>query len=138
MAAEAHVLTVDNLDGGATDAECMSDCSLRDAFQVARDSNDADTDRILFSSGLSGTITLTAGQLPFVDEPLEVVGPGPGVLTVSGNGTSRVIRVDGSADTPVEVSGLRLAAGSTPEHGGAVYSEDADLTLLAPQPRAVP
>src|SRR5690242_21214306 len=46
-------------------------------------------DRVLFQSGLSGTITLTTGQL-FVTDPVQILGPGSLQITVSGNANSRV------------------------------------------------
>src|SRR5262249_22828004 len=45
-----------------------------------------------FEPGLSGTITLTSGELA-VDKSLDIEGPGANLLTVSGNNASRVFDV---------------------------------------------
>src|SRR5262245_3058191 len=42
-----------------------------------------------FAAGLTGTITLTTGQIT-INKSLTVAGPGPGVITVSGNNASRI------------------------------------------------
>src|SRR5690242_11154240 len=78
--AQAADFTVTNLnDAGAG--------SLR---QAILDANAAPgSDRVLFQSGLSGTIALTTGQLSITDS-VQVLGAGPGQLTVSGNGASRI------------------------------------------------
>jgi putative cofactor-binding repeat protein len=98
--------------------------SLRQAI------NDADAnsgpDRILFQSGLSGTITLTSGQL-IVDDPVQINGPGAGQLAVSGNHIDRVI----GTNTPgaVSISGLTLRDGTANANGGGIYSKYSDLSL---------
>ena len=41
-------------------------------------------DTIAFASGVTGTITLTSGELD-INENLDIEGPGAGILTISGN-----------------------------------------------------
>jgi parallel beta-helix repeat protein len=61
-----------------------------------------------FQPGLSGTITLTSGEL-LIDKDLTISGPGADVLTVSGNNASRVFEV--ATSTTVNISGLTIANG---------------------------
>src|SRR5262249_49133648 len=64
--------------------------SLRQAVQNANASAGADV--ITFQDGLSGTITLTSGQLS-VTGPVSIRGPGSEVLAVSGNHASRIFKM---------------------------------------------
>ncbi len=87
----------------------------------------------------TGTLTLTSGEIP-ITKSLTIAGPGSAVLTISGNGTSRVFKVSatiaGAADAPVTISGVTLAngyaAGSCPApttgSGGALAATES-LTL---------
>ena len=45
-----------------------------------------------FASGLSGTITLTTGELLIANHDVSIVGPGQRSLTVSGDGKQPCIR----------------------------------------------
>src|SRR5713101_4521482 len=74
-------LTVlNNLDSGAG--------SLRNTI---KDANSGDT--IVFAPSLAGqTITLTSGELAF-SKSLDIEGPGPGLLAISGNNASRVFDI---------------------------------------------
>jgi hypothetical protein len=81
--------------------------SLRDALANA---NDGD---VIDLTGLSGTITLTTGQLN-IDDVVTIQGPGPGVLTISGNNASRVFnsRDALSGSGTVTISGLTITGGN--------------------------
>jgi hypothetical protein len=59
-----------------------------------------------FQPGLRGTIALTGGQLAIAKD-LTITGPGAGVITVSGNGTSPAFNV--AATFTVTISGLTVA-----------------------------
>src|SRR5262249_57420919 len=77
--------------------------------QAVRDANDTPGDDLIaFDAKLSGTITLTSGQLRITDG-LTISGPGRDVLAVSGNDTSRVFRV--SSGIAVAISGLTISHG---------------------------
>ena len=81
--------------------------SLRQAIDDAN--THAGPDRVLFQSGLTGSINLTSGRLKITD-PLEVLGPGAGQLTVAGDNTSSVLYA-GNFDTPnppITISGLTV------------------------------
>jgi hypothetical protein len=94
--------------------------SLRQAILDAN--TQAGADSIQFDSGVTGTITLTSGELAITDS-LDLQGPGASVLAVSGNNASRVFHV--SADATI--SGLTITGGSA-ESGGGIYN-NAMLTM---------
>jgi CSLREA domain-containing protein len=147
-AAQAQNFTVNTLTDATADG-CTTDpggCTLRDAMTDASANSEADL--ITFASGLSGTVTLTEGELATsttaVDD-VEVQGPGAGAITISGDadasgtpnaGDSRIFNVayvndSGAApSTTLTVSGLTLSGGYVAGNGGAVYvGEDNHLTL---------
>jgi hypothetical protein len=74
--------------------------SLRDALTSA-------TNGVTINFRVSGTITLTSGPLN-VTTNVTLLGPDPGLLTVSGNNSSSVFNVTG---TNVTLSGLTIANG---------------------------
>jgi hypothetical protein len=109
-AAQAAAFTVTNAnDGGAG--------SLRQAIADANAA--AGTDTIVFQAGLTGTITLTTGQLS-ITEGVEITGPGAALLTVSGNNASRVMQIAGSGTTTL--SGLTVAGGNALSLGGGILN----------------
>ncbi len=120
-AAEAADFTVsNNLDAGAG--------SLRQAILDAEAV--AGADRILFAASVTGTITLTTGELE-ITEALDVVGPGAGVLTVSGNDSSRIFYVDGVPGENISISGLRLTDGSESIGGGISFEGGPNRLILS-------
>jgi probable HAF family extracellular repeat protein len=70
-----------------------------------------------FQAGLMGTITLTTGEL-VIAKDLTIAGPGAGVITVSGNDSSRVFDLTSTAT--VSLTGLTIAHGAA-QNGGGVY-----------------
>jgi hypothetical protein len=107
--------------------------SLRQAVLDANVS--AGADAVAFAPGLTGTITLTSGEILITDS-LAVPGPGAGVLTVSGNDQSRIFHVENFAvAVPIDVtlSGLTLTRGFSVSGlvaGGAVFADSENLTIL--------
>ena len=95
--------------------------SLRAALKNARSG-----DTIKFSLPAPSFITLTSGEL-LVSKNLNILGPGAGNLTVSGNHSSRVFRI-GSRAT-VTLAGLTITQGVTTGYGGGIYSDHAALTV---------
>lgn len=117
--AEAATFTVTNLtDAGAG--------SLRQAVTDANGA--AGADMVVFQAGLTGTITLTSGDIDITDS-VDIQGPGAASLTVSGNNASRIFYLYNPAGgLVVSISGLTLTQGSA-GFGGAIVDFDADLTL---------
>jgi fibronectin-binding autotransporter adhesin len=103
--------------------------SLRQAVINANDTPGPNT--ITFQQGLTGTIALTSGQLT-IDEDVDIQGPGASVISVSGNGASRVFET--SPGTTVTISGLTLTNGRTfagDDADGAGVVNRGTLTLNA-------
>src|SRR5262245_13508822 len=106
--AGADTLVVTNLnDAGAG--------SLR---QALADANDGD---VIDLTGLSGTITLTTGELE-IESVVTIQGPGPGILTVSGNHASRVFDMQDSLSGTgtVTISGITIADGNVDDAGAGI------------------
>jgi len=104
---------LDENDGKCSDG----DCSLRDAIQVA-----IPGDTINFSA--TGTIVLTSGQL-FINKDIAIRGPGPDLLTVSGNNSGRVFNTSGGNTI---FSGLTIADGfRTGSIGAGMYNSGTTL-----------
>lgn len=116
---DAATFTVTNLnDAGAG--------SLRQAIVDANGAAGADI--VAFQPGLTGTITLTTGQL-YITDSIDIQGPGPAVITVSGNNASRVFYLyNGSALLDATISGLTITGGND-NIGAGVVNFDENLTL---------
>jgi len=93
--ADAADFTVTSLDDSGAG-------TLRSALESA--SVNPGDDRILFQSGLSGTIHV-ATSLPEVNGSVEILGPGPENLKIDGGGTNHLLDVEGVST----VSGLTLS-----------------------------
>ncbi|HEV7485554.1 MAG TPA: Calx-beta domain-containing protein [Thermoanaerobaculia bacterium] len=117
--ASAATFTVINLnDSGAG--------SLRDAITQANGAAGADV--INFQPGLTGTITLTTGQLKIADS-VDIQGPGAATISVSGNNASRVFYLyTGSATLDVRIAGLTITQGAA-NIGAGIVDFDENLTL---------
>ncbi len=83
------------------------------------------TDTISFA--VTGTITLTSGAIFVNGGNLEVLAPGPGLLTVSGNRTSGIFNVSRTAT--LHLSGLMLANGSALGGGGALENNGGTVVV---------
>jgi hypothetical protein len=138
-AAQAANLEVNTLSDAPADG-CTTDpngCTLRDAITDAGANTEDDV--ITFKSGLTGTLTLTQGQLQTANtvvDDITIQGPGAGAITISGDadgnghdtGDSRILYVSapnaGATGTSVAMSGLTLSGGyptSSTTSGGAIY-----------------
>ena len=93
--------------------------SLREAIASATNGDTVD------ATGVTGTITLTNGQLE-VAESVTVLGPGAATLTVSGNHAGRVFDVTG---TNVMISGLTIADGYGAGYGTGIKTYGAGTRL---------
>jgi CSLREA domain-containing protein len=139
-AAQAANFEVNTLSDAPADG-CTTDpngCTLRDAITAAGANTEADV--ITFQSGLTGTVTLTQGQLQTANtvvDDITIQGPGAGAITISGDadgnghdtGDSRILYVSapntGFTGTSVAISGLTLSGGYPTSGGiiggGAIY-----------------
>ncbi|MGF1470318.1 MAG: choice-of-anchor Q domain-containing protein [Rubrobacteraceae bacterium] len=97
--------------------------SLRNAIDQANTT--VGTDTIEFAAGLSGTIPLTGGQLSITDD-VEIEGPGPDQLSVSGTNSSRVFFLN--SGVTVGISGLTITGGDGVSSGGGIENRG-PLTL---------
>ncbi|HEX9005557.1 MAG TPA: putative Ig domain-containing protein, partial [Blastocatellia bacterium] len=133
-----NTLTVNNLGEGADfapgDGVCETAsgngiCTLRAAIQEANALPGCSPFTINFS--VTGTITLTNGQLLVTHPNLTVNGPGASQLTVSGNNASRIFEINSAATASISEltitngNGVGLTASGD---GGGIYSKG-KLTL---------
>ena len=128
--AEVAVLQVTNTDDDGPG-------SLRAALVEA--SSSPSDDRITFASTVTGTITLTSGELDVAlsgsSGSLTLEGPGSDTLTLDAEGRSRVLDVqggDGAVRSTFGVSGLTLTGGfarGSSDGGGALRATGVDLVL---------
>jgi predicted outer membrane repeat protein len=95
--------------------------SLREKVGLA-----ANGDTIHFMAGLTGTITLTTGELQ-LSRSVTITGPGANVLGVSGHNASRVFEVVAGATDAV--SGLTITAGQPGGSSGGGVLVDTGGTL---------
>ena len=92
--AQAAIFTVDSLE----DVPDAGHTTLRDAIADA-EKPAASGSTVTFASGLTGTITLQS-QLPDIDYPTKIQGPGADQITISGDDTSRLFYLKGDAGLP--------------------------------------
>ncbi len=133
QAAFAVTYTVTKI-ADTNDGMCDGDCSLREAIAAANAT--VDNDDIAFSTLFSTaqTITLSGTDLIITNNGTLIInGPGANLLTVSGNGASRVFTNNVSAVT--NINNLRVTGGNAVSsvqtgRGGGVYNHGGTLTLM--------
>jgi hypothetical protein len=91
--------------------------SLRRAIFNANQTTAAD--KIIFSPNVQGTIKLTTGHLAVTND-LRIEGPGAAVVSVSGNGASRVFA--NALDTKLTINDLTVRRGSVADNGGGIIN----------------
>lgn len=97
--------------------------SLRQAVEDANNAAGADT---IDLTGVTGTITLTSGELR-VTEGVTINGPGANELTVSGGNNSRIFNLGGIGQNSYTIQDLDLANGAAGgSEGGAIRLNDSD------------
>ena len=103
-------LTVTRTDDRNNPTCAAGDCSLREAIKAA---NASFNNTIQFSALFDSPqiITLTNGQL-IITEGVNILGKGANLTTVSGNNSSRVLRIERGFFN-VTISGLTIANGSS-------------------------
>ncbi len=115
LAASSFIVTTtnDELDFSNTAV------SLREAINSANGNLGVDT--ITFASGVTGTITLTRGELP-ITQSMTITGPGANLLAIDANEQSRVLNVFSSTAIDVSLTGLTIRGGRT--SGSEVFFAD--------------
>jgi len=101
--------------GTVTNTNDSGTGSLRQAIVDA-----ATGDTITFDPTLTGTITLTTGALVIANKNLTIQGPGPSVVTISGNNNSGVFTIMGSGSI-CSISGLTITGGHPSTASGATF-----------------
>jgi parallel beta-helix repeat protein len=99
--------------------------SLRQAINNANDHPGADI--VDFQAGLTGTIPITT-ELSITDS-VQIVGPGPGALSVSGSNTTRVFYLYSSSLITATISGLTIRDGRISTDGAGILDDGQALTL---------
>ena len=125
-AVQTNYLMVNTIhDDGIKLGSCpSSSCSLRDAITQANSDGMGD---IAFQPGLTGTIVIgPLGPFPPLGGQINLVGPGAGNLTVSGNNETGVFGTSGN----VSISGLTIAnAGQGARYEVTGLYNDGQLTV---------
>lgn len=101
--------------------------SLRQA--IDNGNSNPGPDKIVFSEGLSGTITLNLGILTVTDD-LQIRGPGADRITIDADNKTRIFVIRDSQDLKsiaVKISGLELINGND-DVGGAIVNFE-NLTI---------
>ena len=88
--------------------------TLRAAINDANAAGGQNT--IDFQSGLTGFVDLNGGALEASQGNITIQGPGPGVITIDGNGTSTIFQVD--SGVTANISGLTITDGAANAGGG--------------------
>jgi hypothetical protein len=108
----ARIIVTSRADSG--------DGTLRKALAIASDS-----DIITFSFWVTGTITLTSGELS-VNKSVTINGPGANVLAVDGRHASRVFYI--APSKTVSISGLTVRNGRAGD-GAGIYNNHSTVTV---------
>jgi len=127
----AQTFTVTTLADSATDANCtMASCSLRQAINASNATSGTDTNTIIFGTGVTGTITLTAANgLMTLDHNVTITGPtGTPGITVDGGcigcGTGGTGGTGGIRILLVNSNITATLANLTIANGHAVFADD--------------
>ena len=115
----AQPIEVTNLDDAGAG-------SLRQAIIDANTNPGAD--EIVFQDGLSGTITLSTGEMEITDA-LAITGPSDNLVTIDANDASRIFTIDDENDAEdfeVSISNLAFTRANVGgDTGGAIYNNEA-------------
>jgi CSLREA domain-containing protein len=103
------------------DGSCDADCSLREAIAAAP------VDSIIrFAGGLTGTIKV--GSQLVITRGVTIDGPGPDVITLSGNNSTRILSISG---VTVNIRNLTFTNGrAVASNGGAISTNHGALNIV--------
>ena len=129
----AATITVNDLDDGTKTGNSDSNCNLREAINSAVTDTATDgcsagsgNDEITFQAGLTGTITLTNGELEIYGNNgnITITGPVSTNLIIDANNTSRIFTIGedtGSHSIDATINGLTIINGnSSNTEGGCI------------------
>jgi len=116
----AAALSVQTVHAATITVMNTNDSGAGSLRQALADASDGDT--IDFAAAVSGTITLTSGQL-VVGKSVMISGPGANVLAIDGNHASSVFQID--QGLTVTISGLTITNGS----GVGINNDHSTLTV---------
>lgn len=122
--ARAHNVTAMPMTFTVMNLDDSGPGSLRDAIDQAN--MNPGPDIIDFQDELTGTITLTTGELLITDD-LTINGPGVFSIIVSGNHAFRVFEI--ASNVTASISGLTISDGSVPGGDAAGILNSGTLTL---------
>ena len=134
---EIQIFIVSTLEDENDGDFSAGDLSLREAIALSNDQ--AGTNPITFLSRLNGSIVLTEGELS-IEDSVAIFGLGADNLTIDGNNSSRVFKIDdGNSETDIDVNirGLTIANGlvndpasvaETENLGGGIFNQE-NLTI---------
>jgi hypothetical protein len=119
--------TGDTVDGNTS----AGNLTLREAVGISNNSVGG-LETISFAPNLNNQTIMLGGTELQITDPVNIQGPGAGLLTISGNLTSRIFNflILGAGGTGSTISGLTLANGKLATlQGGAIAVNDDVLTL---------
>jgi parallel beta-helix repeat protein len=130
----ALILTISSaLEAATFPVTNTNDADAGSLRQAILDANaNAGEDVITFDSGVTGTITLTTGELE-ITEGVTITGPGANLLSISGNNNSRVFNIlPGTFENPVTVNidSLTITGGNAGNGGGILTDVFTILNLM--------
>ena len=92
------------------------------------------SDTINFAANVTGTIILTSGEL-LVADSMTINGPGPNVLTISGNNAGHVFRFSSFNNVTDVIAGLTITRGNAngsglAGYGGGIYQDNGTILTV--------
>jgi hypothetical protein len=104
-----------------------NDSGLGSLRQAINDNNTTGSNTIIFSNIVTGTITLTNGEL-LISKSVTILGPGVNVLAVNGHAAGRVFDISSSIN--VNIAGLTITNGNfAGGSGGGINNYRSTLTV---------
>jgi CSLREA domain-containing protein len=121
------VNTLADENDGNSDPSQGAGTSLREAinYAITLGGSPAITFASSLTSGGPATLTLGGAELS-INKTMSITGPGAGLLSISGNNTSRVFRIIGGST--VSMSGLTISGGNN-SFGGGIRIDNSTLNL---------
>ncbi len=106
----------------------LNDAGAGSLRQAVIDANNSAGEDVIDATGITGTITLTSGQLtPTAPGGVTINGPGADKLVISGNDSGRVFNLGASGANVYTINDVTIANGNVnSSEGGGIRFEDAD------------